>query len=148
MEEAGRDDGTSRAILALFRAEGRIAKALERALVPAGLTGPKFNVLMELAASPEGGLPLHEVVRGLVKSAPNVTALIDRLESDGLVTRSRESRDRRVVTACITEKGWEALARAAPPLFEAEEQVVRSLSKADLEQLLRLSEAVAEIPED
>ena len=144
MRASKRDREVSRAILALLRADGCVSRALEEALAPAGLTLPKFNVLMELASSPDGRLPLHEIVRRLVKSAPNISALIDRLEADGLVCRSRESSDRRVVTASLTNKGWDALRRGGPPLFEAEKRVLEEITPQDRETLARLLEAIAE----
>ena len=144
MRESGRDPEMSRPIVALLRADGCVSRALEEALSQGGLTLPKFNVLMELASSPDGRLPLHEIVRRVVKSAPNISALIDRLEADGLVCRSRESSDRRVVTACLTDKGWDALRRGGPALFEAEKRLLQEMSVDDRATLARLLEAIVE----
>lgn len=103
MRAANWDPRASEPILALLRADSRVTGALERAVAQSGLTLPKFNVLMELAQTPGGRLPLHEIRRRLVKSAPNITSLVDRLEAEGLLRRSRETADRRVVMAQITE---------------------------------------------
>lgn len=138
MRSSNRDVSASRPLLALARAEDRVSRALEAALVPAGLTPPKFNVLMELAASPEGRLPLCEIGRRLVRSAPNITALVDRLETERLVRRLRDARDRRVVLASITERGWDALRPAAPAVFAAEQQIALALSASDRRTLTRL----------
>jgi MarR family 2-MHQ and catechol resistance regulon transcriptional repressor len=139
-----RDLRVSRPVLALIRAEVRVTRALERALAAAGLTPPKFNVLMELAAAPDGRLPLCAIGRRLLKSAPNVTALIDRLEVDALVRRVRDSRDRRVVQAEITEHGWKALGPAATAVFAAEREVLRHLTAEDRGHLLGLLSRVGE----
>lgn len=140
---AGRDLQASRPVLAVLRADARITAALEEALAPAGLTLPKFNVLMELASSPEGRLPLHEICRRLLKSAPGITALVDRLEADGLVRRSRDAGDRRVVMAEITEAGWGALGAATPGLFAAEKLLLRGLSTSDRALLTALLDRIA-----
>jgi DNA-binding MarR family transcriptional regulator len=116
---------------------------MDEALAPMGVTGPKFNVLMELAASPEGALPLSEVARRLLKSPPNMTSLIDRLEADGWVRRTRRGQDRRVVMAEITKEGWEALRRAAPLVFATEKRLLSCLSQAHRRQLARLLDTLA-----
>ena len=138
MRSSERDVSASRAVVALMRAEQSVGRALERALAPTGVTTAKFNVLMELAASPDGRLPLCEIGRRLVRSAPNITTLIDRLEADRLVRRSRDASDRRLVIAEITDRGWEALRPAAGAVFEAERLALRRLPAADRRTLTRL----------
>ena len=138
MRSSGRDVAASRPILALARADDLIGRAIGEALESAGLTPPKFNVLMELAAEPDGRLQLYEIARRLIRSAPNVTTLIDRLEADGFVKRKRDGTDRRVVYAAITERGWKALARGAPAVFEVERRLVRRMSATDRKTLTRL----------
>ena len=115
MRSAGRDVTTTRATLALFAAASRAQDRLEAALAASGseLSPAKFNVLIELAARPDGRLPLCRLAGRLIRSAPNVSGLVDRMESAGLVRRVRDEVDRRVVFAEITERGWEALAPAA-----------------------------------
>lgn len=143
MRAAERDVDASRAVVALARADGVISRQMEGELAPTGVTIPKFNVLMELAASPGGALPLSEVARRLLKSPPNVTTLIDRLEGDGWVRRRRDPGDRRVVTAEITERGWEALRRATPIVFAAEKKLLSCLSAGRRRDLTRLLDTVS-----
>jgi DNA-binding MarR family transcriptional regulator len=138
MRSSGRDVAVSRPLLALATAEDRIRRTLGEAIAPADLTPSKFNVLMELAASPQGRLALCDIGRRLVRSAPNITALVDRLEDAGMVRRRPDPGDRRVVLAEITEAGWKALGRAAPAVFEAERRVVGDMSAADRRTLTRL----------
>jgi DNA-binding MarR family transcriptional regulator len=140
MQAAGRDHSASRVVLAIVRAEARLTADLEKAVSRAGLSGPQFNVLMEVGAAPRSRLALHEICDRLLKSPPNVTALVDRLERDGLLRRERSQEDRRVVMATLTERGWEALAAAAPALFASERRVLRDLSpmgRRDLVEQLR-----------
>jgi MarR family 2-MHQ and catechol resistance regulon transcriptional repressor len=143
MEEACRDVDASRLVVTLARADDALSRRIEEALAPIGVTGPKFNVLMELAASPDGRLSLSEVARRLLKSPPNVTALMDRLESDGWVRRIRDASDRRVVTAEITKEGWSILRRAAPLVFAMEKQLLSCLSKTRRKELARLLDSLA-----
>ena len=142
MRASGRDADFSRPLLALIRAEGRLGRHFERALAESGLTEPKFNVLMELAAN-DGRLPHCRLAERLLRSPANVTALIDRMERDGLVRRVRGERDRRTVTAEITEAGWNALRTGAPLVFRLERQVLGDLSLEDRRLLTRLLDTVA-----
>jgi MarR family 2-MHQ and catechol resistance regulon transcriptional repressor len=142
MRSSGQDLSASRSVIALLRADGRVGRAFEHALAASGVTESQFNVLMELAAN-GGRLPQCDLARGLLKSPANVTALIDRMERDGMVRRVRGERDRRTVMAEITDRGWDALHAAAPAVFEAERKILVSLSDADRANLARLLELVA-----
>jgi DNA-binding MarR family transcriptional regulator len=142
MRSAGRDTGMSRPVIALVRAEGRVARVFERALAAVGVTEVQFNVLMELAAN-DGRLPHCRLAERLIKSPANVTAVIDRMERDGLVRRVRGERDRRTVLAEITEAGWAALDAAAPAIFETEREILSDLSPADRSELADLLGRVA-----
>jgi DNA-binding MarR family transcriptional regulator len=104
-------------------------------------------VLMELAASPDGGLSLSEVGRRLIRSAANVTTLADRLEADGFVRRVADPTDGRVTLAEITEQGWRALRPAARAVFAAERRILRKLRPGDRRRLTRLLEGVEPLPE-
>lgn len=143
MATARRDVSATRAVVALARTDEALTRSMEDALGPTGVTGPRFNVLMELAAAPTGALPLSEVARRLLRSPPNMTTLIDRLEADGHVRRRRGAKDRRVVTAEITEAGWQALARAAPVVFELEKRLLSCLSRGERRDLVHVLERVA-----
>jgi DNA-binding MarR family transcriptional regulator len=147
MRSSDRDVEASRCILALARAEDRMDRVLEAALAPVRLTPQKFNVLMEVAASPDGRLPLSEVGRRLIRSAANVTTLVDRLEADGFVRRVGDPVDGRVTLAEITQLGWRALRPAARAVFAAERRILRELSPDDRRRLTRLLEGVEPPPE-
>lgn len=143
MRSSGRDVATSKPLLALARADDRVQRTLTEALGRSGLTPTRFNVLMELAATPEGGMALCDIGRRLIRSAPNVTTLIDRLEADGLVRREPDPADRRRVIARITGGGWGALRRGAPAVFEAEGHLLRDIGPGDRATLERLLQRVA-----
>jgi MarR family 2-MHQ and catechol resistance regulon transcriptional repressor len=145
MRAAGRDMDMSRPVISLLRADGRVGTAFERALGASGLTEPQFNVLMELASN-DGRLPQCELARRLLRSPANVTALIDRMERDGLVRRTRGERDRRTVISEITEPGWDALGAATPAVFGVERHILSDLSAAERGQLAELLDRVAPEP--
>ena len=130
MRASHRDIAVTIPIVALLRAAVRVGAVLEDAVSPAG-TVPQYSVLMELAPTPGGRLSLSEIGRRCLKSPPNVTAIVDRLESVGLVIRVRDDADRRVVLAEITDPGWDALGVAAPRVFIAERRALAALSDSN-----------------
>jgi DNA-binding MarR family transcriptional regulator len=136
--KAHRDRDASRATVAVLRANSRIAQALARSLAAADLTLPQFNILMELAAAPEGELPLYELIARLVTTPPNTSWLSSRMEQAGLVTKRRDAADARVVRLAITDTGWAALERALPLVSETERRVVADLDRGQLRSLASL----------
>jgi DNA-binding MarR family transcriptional regulator len=142
MRRAKRNRAASRTAVSILRADSKVSQTLERALACAGLTLPQFNVLMELASSPQGGLPLYELNSRLISTPPSTSWLTKRMEDAGLVTKDRCTPDSRVVILQLTEQGWAALDKAAPLVFEAEKRLLGSLSREELCQLAELLEPV------
>jgi DNA-binding MarR family transcriptional regulator len=135
---ARRDRDASRAAVAVLKADSLVGRTLERALGEAGLTLPQFNVLMELAATPDAALPLHELTSRLISSPPNVSWLSSRMEQTGLVVKTKDPRDARVVLLSLTEGGWAALERATPLVFAAERQLLAGYTREELRALVSL----------
>lgn len=65
----------------------------------------KFGVLLILYDNTEEGVMLSYIGEKLLVSNANITGLIDRLENQGLVSRIRNSADRRKISAVLTEDG-------------------------------------------
>src|ERR1700691_5768922 len=57
----------------------------------------QYNVLRILRCAPEG-LPCGEISKRMVTRDSDITRLLDRLEKRELISRCRESRDRRTVS--------------------------------------------------
>ncbi len=142
MRQSHQDADASRTAVAILRADSKVSQALERALAEAGLTLPQFNVLMELANSPKGALPLYELNANLISTPPNTSWLSTRMEGAGLVTKCRHAGDSRVVMLGLTEQGWSVLEQAAPLVFEAEKKLLGAYSRQDLCSLASLLDPV------
>ena len=138
MARARRDNDASRVAISILKADSKVAQALERALAEADMTLPQFNLLMELAASPDAALPLYEINARLISTPPNTSWLCARIERAGLVRRRRDANDARVVIVGLTEKGWAALAKAAPLVFEAEKKMLADYSRDELRSVAEL----------
>lgn len=99
-----------------------------------GSTLPRFDVMATLYRRREP-CSMSELSRMLLVSNGNVTAVVDRLEADGLVVRRPSESDRRTVLVSLTAEGlahFETLAR------EHEAEVARifsTLSDADVDAL-------------
>jgi DNA-binding MarR family transcriptional regulator len=69
-------------------------------------TLPRFDVMAALYRCPEGML-MSDLSRFLLVSNGNVTGIVDRLVSEGLVARARRNGDRRTSMVRLTEAGAE-----------------------------------------
>lgn len=68
------------------------------------VTLPQFDVLSELERAGKQ-MTMSELSRELMVSNGNVTGVIDRLEKNGFVTRTRAEHDRRIQYIELTNKG-------------------------------------------
>lgn len=114
-----------------------------------GLTGPQLVVVKLL--EPVGKLSLSELSWKIRARNSTVTGIIDRMEREGLVVRSRSKEDRRVVHIELTAKGRALAGSIRVEPMEIFRTVLTELSPrdaADLKRILtRLARRVAELVE-
>lgn len=97
----------------LLRASRTIeAELRERLKKEFDTTLPRFDVMAALYRSPEGML-MSDLSRFLLVSNGNVTGIVDRLVSEGLVTRARRNGDRRTSMVRLTDEGSRSFAAIA-----------------------------------
>jgi MarR family transcriptional regulator, organic hydroperoxide resistance regulator len=92
---------------------------------------------------PDRPIPMGRLAETLACDASNVTGLVDRLESRGLVARQASAVDRRVKVLVLTPTGARLRARlhqrlAAPP------DPFRRLSESEQQTLVRILERLLE----
>lgn len=88
------------------RAHRSILKEIERRLAAEKLPPYAwYDVLWGLETGPEGTRRMHELADRLAIERYNLTRLVDRLEAQGLVQRSRSSEDGRAAFASISDQG-------------------------------------------
>jgi len=73
-----------------------------------------YDVLLQLAAAPDGQLRMQELAGAIVLSKSGLTRLVDRLSAAGYVERTTCPSDHRGTFASITSAGREALEQARP----------------------------------
>ena len=103
---------------------------LEEALKSVGLSAAKYKVLSQIAKSKEP-VPLRLLAEEQQCVASNVTTLVDRLESDGLVRRVDDPADRRSKRAELTELGKEKAQAGARVVAEVETAFAESLGPTE-----------------
>lgn len=114
-----------------------VQERLETALAPTGLSLAKLGALRHLAEASEP-LPLGQLAERIACVKSNVTQLVDRLETDGMVKRVPDPADRRSVRAVITDLGRERHQAGMEAMERAERLVVSELEVSDQEQLQEL----------
>ena len=114
----------------------RFYEDYEDAAAEHSLTGAQARLLSLLSLEP---LPMRKLAQKLKCEPSNVTGIVDRLESRGLVERRPDPADRRVKLAAATDEGREiaeglreSLRFAREPLAGLSEQ-----ERVSLRELLR-----------
>lgn len=100
-----------------------------------GITHTQYNVLRILRGAQPHGHPRFEIANRLIRRAPDVTRLLDRLDRQGLIERSWAPDNRRHSIARITPKGLHVLAAIEPDLTRLQDETVGSLTPVQLAAL-------------
>ena len=129
--------GGDPALFGLLRAAEALQERMERALQAVGISFAKYGALVGLRGAGEP-IPLGELAAKLHCVRSNMTQLIDRLEADGLVQRTSDPDDRRVVRAGLTPLGLEKAEAGMRAIEEVEAEFNRNLSDEDRATIRRI----------
>ena len=132
------------ALLSILRTATVLDHAQNEALKPHGITPTQYNVLRILRGAGQGGLCGREIAERLISNVPDVSRLLDRMEDMALLRRERDPSDRRHVTARITAKGQQELARSPPSLTAVARARVGRLSARQVASLIQCLAALRE----
>jgi DNA-binding MarR family transcriptional regulator len=102
-----------------------------------GLTTEQGAVLgaIDYFGSP---MKITDIGRWLERSTNSISMIVDRMVKAGLVTRRRDTRDRRVVYVSSTSRGQDAIKPANVASFEVISKILLPLSYEDRSTLLSL----------
>lgn len=100
-----------------------------------GVSGAHLWALAQIAGNP--GSKVGELARALAIHQSTASNLVRRLESLGLVSRSRVQKDQRFVELALTAKGARAMQRAPRPLIGVLQQALSDMPEAGLDALHR-----------
>ena len=129
------------AFLDLLRTCDLLARGPAQVLKNEDLSPTQYNVLRILRGAPDG-LPCGEISNRMITRDPDITRLLDRLEKRALISRCRETKDRRMVMARITPGGLMLLGRLDEPVQEMHRKQLGHLGKDRLRMLAQLMEGV------
>ena len=124
-------------LLSLLHAASAAQGAVEGKLNAIGLSFPKLLALKALSDAGES-LPLGQLADRLSCVKSNITQLVDRLETDGLVRREPDPRDRRTRLAVLTLAGRKACDEGTRVQQETERSLIGKLTKDESRQLASL----------
>ena len=129
-------------LLNLIVAGNFVRDLLDQACGEFGITHQQYNVLRILRGGQPNGYPRGEVTERMFDRAPDVTRLIDRLESNGLVERIRTDHDRRLSITRITPAGLALLNRMEARIASFEGYIADRLTAEECETLSALCEKI------
>jgi len=125
------------AFLDLLRTTDMLSRGPAQVLKTEDLSPTQYNVLRILRGAPDG-LPCGEIANRMITRDPDITRLLDRLEKRDLISRTRDSKDRRMVLTRITPQGLKVLSRLDEPVHEAHRRQLGHLSRERLGALAEL----------
>ncbi len=109
-----------------------------------GLSPSQYNVLRILRGVGADGLPCFEIAERMLSRDPDITRLLDRLEKNHWITRTRSPQDRRVVLSRITPAGLELLRPLDERVLELHQRQLGHLGQARLRLFIELLEEARE----
>ena len=136
--DGARIEMANRLFFRLYQCANMLHKTGSRAVEAEGLTTQQWAVLGALSRPvAQGGMSVGELARYLMVSRQNLAGVIGRMERDGHVEVTSDTRDRRSRLVKMTEAGrhvWQVLAR--PKIHAYYEQVLADFSINDTAHML------------
>lgn len=100
-----------------------------------GVSGAQLWIMQEIQDLP--GIRVGEIARKLAVHQTTVSNLLDSLAKQGLIVKTRDAIDQRVVRLMLSEQGIELLLRSPKPARGLLPEALQKLSMDDLLQLNR-----------
>lgn len=131
-----------RLFVSLLKAADSVGQQAEQLLKRAGLTGAQYNVLRILRGAGPDGLACRAIGDRMISHDSDITRLLDRMETRGLITRARQTDDRRVIKTRVTPRGLALLENLDQPVHDLHKRQFRHVSAVRLKTLVDLLEEV------
>jgi DNA-binding MarR family transcriptional regulator len=106
-----------------------------------GLTPRKQAVLLALKRLP-GPLKVIDVAVWLDRKANGISRLVDRMEKDGIIKRTRDTQDRRAARLTITKKGEQCYEKADELFHQLCHDIFKEFSEEELITLSKIMNRV------
>ncbi len=138
------DSPEQEAYLTLWRTYDRLRAHEDELFARFELTAQQYNLLRLVRAAHPRPVPTQVLAARMISRAPDVSRMIDRLESMGLILRERSVSDRRSVLVALAPNGQRMLERIAGPLQACHRAQLGHLSKSQLHRLTDLLHAASQ----
>lgn len=125
--------------VSLLRTADLLSRNVEKVLKTGDVSPTQYNVLRILRGALEG-LTCNEIGKRMINRDPDITRLLDRLEKRGLISRCRETKDRRQVQTRITPEGLRLLKELDDPVTKIHRQQLGHLGRDGVRRLQELLE--------
>lgn len=130
------------------RSIGRTAKFVrawgDRELAGLGSDVTEWIVLRNIAVAPEPGASQAEIAHFSDMGGPALVRHIDRLERDGLVTRTRDTADRRTIRLRLTDAGHAHFDEIRAVMERVDRELRAKLDKHEAEIMQRALDTLFE----
>jgi len=103
---------------------------------PHGITPVQYAALQSVANTP--GNDQRTLARTIGLDTSTIAAVIDRLETRGLMRRSASPDDRRVRLLSLTNDGEAALTAVVPAMHRAQARILEPLPEAERREFMRM----------
>ena len=130
------------ALLGILLAHSAIDAVFDDIFDGTGITQQQYNVLRILNGAYPNSHPRCEIARRMVRRAPDLTRMLDRLVRMELVEREKGEQDHRQSLARITEQGRTLIERLHPRVQEATQFMAERLSADEAQHLSKLLERI------
>ena len=130
------------ALLAVMLANAALDSMMDEVFDGSSITQPQYNVLRILNGVHPSAHSRGEIARRMVRRAPDLTRMLDRLVRMGLVERAKGDKDHRQSLAKITPQGREMLETLRPKVQRMNQLLADRMSPEEARQLVSLLERV------
>jgi DNA-binding MarR family transcriptional regulator len=129
-----------KAVLEMLRTVEFLSRPFTELLKTEDLSSTQYNVLRILRGASEG-LSCGEIGNRMITRDPDITRLLDRMEKRGLISRTRDDKDRRMVLTRITDLGLDVVGRLDEPVQSIHRRQLGHLGRERLDALSELLRA-------
>ncbi len=137
-DTGGQQDARVTAYVNLIRTAEALHANVSRGLAREGLTASQFSTIKVLTL--RGPLAQRDIAKHLLKTGGNVTVVVDNLERQGLVSRIRDTEDRRIVFVKLTDAGRAIFDRVYAPHLDRIRESMGEITERECHELCALLE--------
>jgi len=133
-----------KALLSMYYTASRLRKKAGEFFRPFTLTDVQFNLMMLLKhqSGSRRGLSQAQLSDMMLVNRANITSLMDRMETAGLVARTPASSDRRMNIIKLTTRGKKLLERVEPMYAKEVERIMAALKEPEQKKLIAMLEKI------